>query len=337
MPVTPLGFRPPELSPHTKPGLPLGAPCPPAVGRRVRLDSRASGQVRVRCCNAPCFRPRRSPLLSWAFIPSRVFYARALGPQRVPPLMALSATDSQFRLRMTSRVSIHASVGSTLSSLPTLMGSLALSSFRPTRTAFRTSPHAPTNRMKCRSVLRRVSGRSSFCGPSNVSATNPSDSHRPSRHHIKTVGGVKHYFRRNLLSYYNPRGDARKFRKKNSRPLGRGRSTIQDRSRRVNLGAGLRAVENSHRCGERKFYPAASQCLEPQWIEADRFCSTCNQAGARPVRPLEARSGAGSIAAGSRSPCAPIAAGPSPSAEPLAARTCGLVDLCIQGVVAGFG
>jgi hypothetical protein len=49
MPVTPMGFRPPELFPHAKPGRPFGAPCPPAVGRRERLDSKASGRTWVRC------------------------------------------------------------------------------------------------------------------------------------------------------------------------------------------------------------------------------------------------------------------------------------------------
>jgi hypothetical protein len=113
------------------------------------------GQARIRCCGAPCFRPRRNPLLSWAFIPSRVFPSPAMGPQRVPPLLTLSATDSQFRLRMASRVLLGGGVGLTLSSLPTLLGSPASSSFRPTRKIFGTQVPTPLHPdMKCRSVLR---------------------------------------------------------------------------------------------------------------------------------------------------------------------------------------
>jgi hypothetical protein len=131
MPVTPLGFCPPELFPHAKPGHPLGVLCPPAVGRRgaARLQglgpdvdplSRTpySGHAGNRCSPGLSSPPGFSPLPRWS-------------PKQAPPLLGLSTAGSPFRLRIPSRVSLDGRVGLTLSSLPTLLGSSASSSFQP--------------------------------------------------------------------------------------------------------------------------------------------------------------------------------------------------------------
>jgi hypothetical protein len=145
-----MGFRPPELSPRVESKHPFGAPAllplAAANGSASRLRTKR-GSV----AGAPLFRNHTSSLLSWAFIPSRVFPSSAIRPQKSPSShdlihsrLTVSSVDGLQSLT-------RGKVGLALSSLPTLLGSCAstldhLLLFRPCRNHF-CRPLHPINDM----------------------------------------------------------------------------------------------------------------------------------------------------------------------------------------------
>ena len=199
-----MGFHPPELSPRVESKHPFGAPAllplAAANGSASRLRTKR-GSV----AGAPLFRNHASSLLSWAFIPSRVFPFAAIGPQKSPSSHDLIHS----RLTVSSADGLQSltrgKVGLALSSLPTLLGSCAstldhLLLFRPCRNHFFRSHH-PINEMS-ETASAALSGLPNDW-LSNASATNPSDSHRPRPQAITSRSGVKHLFGGNIYVRHN--------------------------------------------------------------------------------------------------------------------------------------
>jgi hypothetical protein len=92
MPVTPMGFRPPELSPHRQAWTLFQGPMPSCrwPPRNGSTSGPLAGGESV--ASTPLFRKRRSPLLSWAFILFRVFPFFAMEPRKGSSSHELSHT-----------------------------------------------------------------------------------------------------------------------------------------------------------------------------------------------------------------------------------------------------
>jgi hypothetical protein len=178
MPVTPLGFHPPELSPRAKPGHLLRVPCPPAVGRRVRLDFRALG-------------PGADPLLRRAIFQASPQPAALLGfhPLQGLPLSRDGTPTGPSSLGLVrNRLSVPPADGlqslarreSWLNSLesadPPGVSRLVVLPTHPEVLPHAT-PHTPASRNEMSTCASMVLPVNRASGPSDVSATNPSDSH----------------------------------------------------------------------------------------------------------------------------------------------------------------
>lgn len=217
MPVTPLGFCPPELSPRAKPGTPSQGPMPSCrwPPRTARLQGLRPGADPL--LRRTIFQASPQPAALLGFHPLQGLPRSRDGTPTGPSSLGL--VRDRLSVPLAGDLQSLAPRESWLDSLesadPHGVSRLIVLPTHPNDFP-PAAPHTPPNRIemsKC-ALLELPVDRAS--GPSNVSATNPSDSHRPSQHHIKPVGGVKHFFRRNLPSYYNSRRDARKFHEKNS-------------------------------------------------------------------------------------------------------------------------